>query len=124
MGLSLQGWIEIKNRYRDEWNGVVKIGIPLLQGGRNAAMYDHFFYGGDAIVGCRGLPEIFSPEIEAERDQIEHSAFSCKSWLNWREMLLIDWDNIGDDWQLLYDMMEILSKSHGEENVRMVIWFY
>ena len=121
MGRDLQGWIEVKDWYKDKWDGVVKIGFPLRQGGRNYAMEDHFFFGKDAIVGCRGLPEILSPEVEAEREDIANSFFSCKSWLNWSEMILIDWTIIAGEWQLLYDLMEILTKSHGEENVRMVI---
>jgi hypothetical protein len=153
MGVDIYGWVEVKRRDWDQWDGVIRIRFLVwrsygmfgsLFGWRNE---DHEFR---PIAARRGSPEHVSEEYFVERDS--YGGQVGETWALWRELAAIDWDEEGeayiDDigaivgyepgpdrhrerrrdyltggWALLFEMMALLARDHGPDNVRLTVWF-
>lgn len=73
----------------------------------------------EPIAAKRGLPGDVSSQV---KEDASSSGFYAHSWISWRELKQSDWK--GDvQWQALMKILEMLAGLHGDEHVRLVVWF-
>lgn len=103
------------------------------------------------IAAQRGAPEGISDEYAEARVGYGESAEIGETWILWSELAAVDWEEegqlyLGEDgnvhsypapgrrrerrkdylvgtWALLLEMMALLARDYGAENVRLVVWF-
>jgi hypothetical protein len=100
-------------------------------------------YGFLPIAPSRGIPADVSDELKQYGDVPPDPGSWPPSWITWREISEINWDEFGDSpvpgrdgaeparrrdvlspgWQTALDIMEVLARQFGADNVRMVVWF-
>lgn len=135
MGCDIHGMIEFKAHTM--WNGCVNINTLNL---RNYNIYSHLFNAKDrnednikAMADNRGLPFDVSEETEYiyynEKEQNGY-IFHSESYIMYKEFigrLSIICSGVltekHKDWSIVHNMMKILAKTYGEENIRLVVWF-
>lgn len=98
MGIDLSGWVEVRQPYQgitppppEKWQGVIKADNVA---DRSYDMFGCLFGVGNyanfiPVVELRGLPDTISDE--AGDDFLRWETFA-QSWITWREIKEIDWD--------------------------------
>ncbi len=151
MGVDIHGWVEITDPAWTApigWQGVISIAY-LIQ--RSYGMFGSLFGVRNAdgflpLAANRGIPPDASPQMKAEimmreDETVTPSWLVAPSWILWSEIRAIDWNETGTDvippdtrpqtrrqqitprWRMLFDMMRLLAKHFGAQNVRLVVWF-
>lgn len=150
MGTDIYGWIEV---YTPEiypgcprkWTAVAKIDAIVS---RNYGMFGSLFgarndYGFRPIAPACGIPDDVSSELQEYGDVPPGPGSWPPSWITWREIGEINWDEFGSypapggdvteparrrdvltpSWQTALDIMELLARQFSSDGVRMVVWF-
>lgn len=155
MGTDIYGWVEVddaRNYPPGTWTGVIRIYGFV---GRTYGMYGSLFGhrnedGFRPIAANRGLPTGLSKELQEFEDVRPNSHRVGATWLSWRDITTIDWDEEGTiahpivtkqgalpteskmrrrkdvltpEWEMLFEMMAILARHYSEDGVRIVAWF-
>lgn len=125
MGTDIDGWIECreaKTRDNTAWSPVMKLGFAYF--GRDYQAFGLLFgvrklASVEPIAANRGLPSDVSPQVKEEASS---SGLHAHSWISWQELKRCEWK--GDvHWQALMNILAILAELHGDEHVRLVVWF-
>lgn len=150
LGTDIYGWIEV---YTPEiypgcprrWTAVVRIDEIVT---RNYGIFGSLFgarndYGFRPIAPARGIPDDVSGELQEYGDVPPDPGSWPPSWIMWREISEINWDEFGTHpapgrdvtelarrrdalspgWQTALDIMGLLARQFGADSVRMVVWF-
>jgi hypothetical protein len=150
LGTDIYGWIEA---YTPEiypgcprrWTAVVRIDEIVT---RNYGMFGSLFgvrndCGFRPIAPARGIPDDISGELQEYGDVPPDPGSWPPSWITWREISEIDWNEFGTHpapgrdvtesarrrdvlspgWQTVLDVMELWARQFGADGVRMVVWF-
>ncbi len=152
MGTDISGWIEVYTPEiypggPRRWTAVVNV-VEIVA--RNYGMFGSLFgvrndYGFRPIAPSRGIPADVSDDLTDYDDVPLDSGSSLwlPSWITWHEISEIDWDEYGSrpapwqgtstparrrdmlstEWKTALDIMEVLARQFGEDNVRLVVWF-
>lgn len=155
MGTDIYGWVEAadsRNYPPGTWTGVIRIhGFVGRTYGMFGSLFGHRNEDGfRPIAADRGFPAGLSRELREFEDVNPNSYGVGATWLSWRDIAAIDWDEEGTiahpiptkqgvppteerirkrkgvltpEWQMLFEMMAILARHYGEEGVRIVAWF-
>lgn len=160
VGADIYGWVEIRDPGDEGWEAAIRIhDIVHRQYGMFASLFG-VRNGSDAaatkagrfraIAPGRGAPPGASGWYNEDR---EGSGAAGETWVLWRELAAIDWDEqgeyyIGDEpphiiyeepgparrrerrgdyllggWATLFKLMALLAEQFGAENVRLSVWF-
>ena len=118
MGTDIHGFIEVK-LYENHWYGIVNIGTLV---NRN---YDMF-----GIFPLRGFPEDISDLAKQTSDTYDKEYGYCgESYLYYPELKKIMYqkpnlkNTLNDGWNALLEIIDVLAKKFGDDNVRIVVWF-
>jgi hypothetical protein len=140
MGTDINGWVEGRPDWADEddpWVAIINVGMIL---GRSYETFRRLFgvrlYENDPIVPLaanRGLPADMSltvqketalaPGEESERYLDGWICCHSASWLGWSEIQSLKWSEFGEDYQLLFQLMQVLSDGKRYADLRLVVWF-
>lgn len=132
MAWNIDGWLEINETGdSDAWMVLVELDENLDAGlDREYGILSSFFgvkakESEKAIAANRGLPENVSTEIRKHSDSCAGSVHG-HTWINYQEIVDSDCqtDSLCDSWKTILACMARLAEEYGNENVRMVIWFY
>lgn len=138
MGADIHGWVEGRTRWIDDeevWFGLINAGSLLhrnyeafarLFGVRN---YDNL----PALAPDRGFPPVVSDEVQLEFETMtekklaqyldfEHD-FHSATWASWEELETVDWSPFNESFQILWQLMNVLSQSTDFSEIRLVVWF-
>jgi hypothetical protein len=116
MGLDIFGWVELHEKPLNKWRGVIKIHDLL---GRDYTAYHYLF---SDIAQRRCMPDDASREARYELDE---DGYLSHSWIMWEEINQSEWQSKGfsETWQLLIEMMRLLTLTYGANSVRLVVAF-
>ena len=112
MSLQIVGWVEVKTY---QWCAVIKVRNLVMNVDKTG--YRHFF---SAIPSGRALPHDAARETKYDLD--EKDGYGGGIWISWAEMNASGWQQVGlpEDWLVLIEMMQILGRTYGDNNVRLV----
>jgi hypothetical protein len=121
MGTDIDGWIECK-QVSEAWTPAVALGAVYL--GRDYQAFGKLFgvrniANIQPIAAKRGLPEDVSQQVKKDA---MYSGLYAHSWIAWQELKENNW-GVDRYWEAMVKVLEILADLHGDENIRLVVWF-
>ena len=141
MGVDIHGWVETE--YDGIWDAVINVGHLLEQ---DYHSFSSLFGVRDRskfspVAPHRGLPYDSSETVKEEGgtppDGSNPWLYHSHMWITWAELKAVDWDEVEQvpgetvtrrsalhsSFALVFQLMEILARHNGDNNVRLVVWF-
>jgi hypothetical protein len=143
MGLQMHGWVEIRiPDYTQRWEAAIN--VDHLAIGRMNEIFMQVFgimpSGARVeddlhpLAAARGVPSDASPEVREWDPEVNSYAGypdTGHTWIHWSELEHIPWgqgmrpsgEPVPDRWRTLFELMALLGKEYGADQVRLVAWF-
>jgi hypothetical protein len=140
MGLQLHGWIEIRiPDYSQGWEEAIN--VDHLGIGRMNEIFIHVFGimpSGSRVeddlyplAAARGVPSDASPEVREWDPEDPRTGYKGHTWILWSELEHTPWgqgtlpsgEPLPARWRTLFELMALLGKEYGADQVRLVAWF-
>lgn len=127
MGADIHGWVEARSRWVEDeelWSPLVNAGALL---DRNYLAFARLFgvrnYSNiPALAAQRGFPQFLSSVVQEDTELYAEYCHSA-TWATWEELKTVDWTLFNESFQLLRQLMELLSQSPNFNQIRLVVWF-